>query len=86
MRRLKLMVTATGAAAAMVIGLAGPASAADPPGRGASAGGLLNAFGKVSLQDFGSKEVPTESLSLNFVKSQDPEQPGTTPGGGDVEP
>jgi hypothetical protein len=30
--------------------------------------------------------VPTESISLNIVKSQDPTQPGTTPGGGGLEP
>jgi hypothetical protein len=82
---LKLMVLAVATAMFMLVALAGPASAADPRGRGASVGGLTEAAVNVSTGGGGS-EVPTESISLNIVKSQDPTQPGTTPGGGGLEP
>jgi len=73
MRRLKLMVLAVGAAMVMLVGLAGPAGAADPPGRGASTRGLVTALGKVTLSDV---------LISNIAMAQDPNQPGVTPGGG----
>ena len=85
MRRFKL-VFALGAALIVAGAIAGPAGAETPPGRGASSAGLLNATGKVSLQDFHFVIRPMEQLSLNFVASNSPDQPGVKDPGGDVEP
>ena len=72
-------------AAGMVAAASGAVGAADPPGRGASDRGLTEAAGKVNVQDLSTVQ-PLESLSLNFIRSNDPEQPGTSPGGGDPAP
>lgn len=82
MRRLKRMVLAVGAAMVMLMGLAGPAGAEpneNARGRGASTGGLTQAqLANVDLQN----TKPLEQVTLNFVRSQNPEQPGVTPGSG----
>ena len=80
MKHWKALVP-TAVAAAMVLGLSGPAGAADPAGRGASTGGLSTAVQKVRE----AAVIPVEQISLNLVIAGDPDQPGVTPGGG-IEP
>ncbi len=84
MKLRKLMIPVVGAAMFTLIGPAGPAGAADPPGRGASTGGLGNAL--VNVAASGADVVPTDQISLNIVMAQDPAAPGVSPGGGGVEP
>ena len=83
MNGLRLALTI--AAAALAAGALMDPAAADGMGRAASTPGLVNAAGKVNLQDI-SFDRPMESLSLNFTRANDPEQPGVTPGDGGIEP
>jgi hypothetical protein len=85
-KRFKVIALAPAAAIVMLIGLSGPAGAAEPPGRAASTGGLGNATLKIKLTDLLISARPLEQVSLNFGMAQDPDQPGVTPGGGGVEP
>jgi hypothetical protein len=87
MRRRSWIAGTIGAGMFIVMGLAGPAGAADPPGRAASGIGLANALIKQRVvEDAIGDVIPTESVSLNFGKTLDPDQPGVTPGGGGIEP
>lgn len=82
MKRRKASVLGAVAAAGMVLAVSGPVRAANPPGRGASAGGLSTAVQKVRE----AASVPTDQISLNIKLSQDGDQPGVTPVGGGIEP
>ena len=72
-------------ATGMLFAVAGPAAAADPPGRGASAQGLTNAYVKQAIATDGLGEG-LANVDLQNTLAASPEQPGVIPGGGDIEP
>jgi hypothetical protein len=86
MSRLKMMISAVGAAMVVLVGLAGPAGAGGKagmdPGRRNSTGGLARAEANLANVDLQNNGKPLEQVTLNLANSQDPTQPGVAPGGG----
>ena len=70
-----------GGSTGMLLVVAGPAAAADPPGRRASVKGLTNALIKQTAATDGVGEG-LANVDLQNNLAQSPGQPGVTPGGG----
>ncbi len=85
MSRMPLGLAVVAATTALLL-VSASADAAHRRGRGASEHGLGRALEATSTHTGGGVVTPTENISLNFEKAQDPTQPGVTPGGGDPEP
>ena len=81
--RLKILAATLGVGLALQA-LSGTTVAADPPGRGASSDVMFAL--KVRFTDLLVSAMPMEQISLNLAMSDDLDQPGVTPGGGDVTP
>jgi hypothetical protein len=82
-KRLKFFAVTLSAGLALQA-LSGTVVAAEPPGRSASSDALDSL--RIRLTDILVSEVPLDQISLNFEKSTEPDQPGVTPGGGDITP